>query len=152
MSNQKEKLSLNTYLVYNGDCERAFSFYKSVFVDAELYIARYQDAPEQAKQFFVNAVGESVLHATLTIDENTVLMGNDNPDPLPAPAKPSFGNFYLYIEAEDPKEAIRIFNGLSACGKIILPIAETFWSPVYGIFIDRFGVRWKITSHQSLDA
>lgn len=142
-------VSLSPYLVYNGNCEEAFNFYTTVFRTAGLYIARYKDAPAEAKKFFPDAPDESVMHATLKIDENTVIMGNDTADPSPQSTKSYPGDFYLYVDMDDPKEAIRIFNELSVAGEIILPVSQTFWSPVYGILTDRFGVRWKLTSHQS---
>ncbi len=142
-------ISLNPYLVYNGKCEEAFNFYKNIFSNAELHITRYKDAPEEAKKFFPNAPNESVVHATLKINENTVIMGNDNAESSPQLIKPFSNDFYLYFVTDNPKEAIRIFNELSIAGKIILPIAQTFWSPLYGVLIDRFGIHWKLTSHQS---
>jgi PhnB protein len=61
-------ISLNPYLVYQGNCAEAFTFYKSVFGGESLYIGRYKDAPEEARKFFPNAHDESVMHATLQID------------------------------------------------------------------------------------
>lgn len=141
--------SLNPYLVYNGNCEEAFNFYKKVFRGADLHITRYKEAPEEAKKFFPNASDENILHATLKIDENMVIMGNDHADSSPQLAKSFSVDFYLYVDIDSPKEAIRIFNELSIAGKVIMPIVETFWSPVYGILTDRFGINWKLTSHQS---
>lgn len=142
-------ISLNPYLVYNGNCEEAFNFYKSVFHGADLHTTYYKDAPREAKKYFPNAPDENVVHATLKIDENTFIMGNDNADPSLPSKKPFSNDFYLYVNTDNPKEAIRIFNELSVAGRVILPIAETFWSPVYGILIDKFGIHWKLTSHQS---
>jgi PhnB protein len=145
-------ISLNPYLVYNGNCEKAFNFYQKVFSGSDLYIARYKDTPEEAKKFFANAADEGVMHGTLKLNENTTIMGNDNADPSAKPSKSTSTDFYLYIDVEDPKEAIRIFNELAEAGTTILPIAQTFWSPLYGILIDEFGIYWKITSHQNLEA
>lgn len=142
-------ISLNPYLVYNGTCEEAFNFYKKVFRSEDLHLTQYKDAPKEAKQFFLNAPEESILHATLKIDKNMVIMGNDNADPSSQLMKPSSTEFYLYVDTDTPQEAVRIFNELSTGGKIILPIAETFWSPVYDVLIDRFGIHWKLTCHQS---
>jgi PhnB protein len=142
-------ISLNPYLVYQGNCAEAFNFYKSVFGGESLYIGRYKDAPEEAKKFFPNAHDESVMHATLQIDERTIIMGNDSADLSDGSAGPISIDFYLYIKTDDPKEANRIFNELSVGGKIIMPIVQTFWSPCYGILADKFGIHWKITSHPS---
>lgn len=42
--------TINTYLVFRGNCEEAFEFYKSVFGDEFPYKGRYKDAPPTDKQ------------------------------------------------------------------------------------------------------
>jgi PhnB protein len=140
-------ISVNPYLVYQGNCAEAFTFYKTAFGGESLYIGRYKDAPEEAKKFYPNAHDENVMHATLQIDERTIIMGNDSADLSAQPPTSSSRDFYLYLNTDNPKEAIRIFNELSVGGKIIMPIVQTFWSPCYGILADKFGIHWKITSH-----
>ena len=140
-------ISIHPYLVYKGNCEEAFHFYKKVLGGGSLYIGHYKDVPEEARKFFPKAHDEHVMHATLKIDETTVIMGNDSAD-LSEPSAMAFSrDFYLYLDTESPEEAIRIFNELSVGGKITIPITPTFWSPCYGILTDRFGIHWKITSH-----
>jgi PhnB protein len=140
-------ISVNPYLVYRGNCEEAFSFYKTVFGSESLYIGRYKDVPEEARKFFPKAHDENVMHATLQIDERTVLMGNDSADIFEQSATSFSRDFYLYLNTDNFEEAIRIFNELSVGGEIIVPIAQTFWSPCYGVLTDKFGIHWKITSH-----
>jgi PhnB protein len=140
-------ISISPYLVYEGNCEEAFNFYNAVFFGESLYIGRYKDVPEDAKKFFPNAVDENVMHAALRIGDGTIIMGNDSPDTNKPSAAAFPRDFYLYINVADPKEAIRIFHELSIGGEIIVPIAETFWSPCYGVLTDKFGIHWKITSH-----
>jgi PhnB protein len=142
-------ISLNPYLVYQGNCEEALTFYKTVFGAESLYIGRYKDAPEEARKFFPKALDENVMHATLQINERTNIMGSDSADLSDRSAVPIARDFYLYVNTDDPREASRIFNELSVGGKIIMPIVQTFWSPCYGILADKFGIHWKITSHNA---
>jgi len=46
-------ISVNPYLVYQGNCEEAFIFYKKVFVSESLYIGYYKDVPAEAKKKIV---------------------------------------------------------------------------------------------------
>ena len=41
--------SVNVYLNYDGNCEEAFQFYKSVFGGDFSYVGRFKDMPPQAK-------------------------------------------------------------------------------------------------------
>ena len=36
---------VNVYLTFNGNCEEAFNFYKSVFGGEFLYLGRFKDMP-----------------------------------------------------------------------------------------------------------
>jgi PhnB protein len=37
--------TVNVYLTFNGNCEEAFNFYKSVFGGEIPYLGRYKDMP-----------------------------------------------------------------------------------------------------------
>ena len=53
-------------------------------------------------------------------------------------------NFYIAVAPESKEEAERIFNGLSAGGKIEMPLQDMFWGAYYGSFTDKFGVQWMV--------
>ena len=53
---------------------------------------------------------------------------------------------YIYrTHITSKEEADRLFNGLSAGGKVTMPIADMFWGSYYGQFIDKFGVQWMVS-------
>jgi PhnB protein len=134
-------LILNPYLVFKDNCEDAFNFYKVVFNGIILFMGRYKDVPPEHRQLFPASADEKIMHATLQININTTIMGCDRIESY----DPSKDNFYLYISTETQDEAYRIFHELSADGKIIMPISQTFWSTHYGMVADKFGINWKIT-------
>ncbi len=41
-------------------------------------------------------------------------------------------------------ETKRVFDALSERGQVQMPLAETFYSPAFGMCIDRFGTPWMI--------
>ena len=45
--------SVNVYLTFNGNCEEAFNFYKSVFGGEFPYIGRFKEMPPQEGMVFV---------------------------------------------------------------------------------------------------
>jgi PhnB protein len=133
---------LNPYLFFNGNCEEAFNFYKSVFRAEFKYLGRYKDVPNTDRQIFQES-DEKIMHVTLPISKEATLMGSDDTD--------SYGeiglnnSFALYINTDNRDEADRLFNELSVGGQIKVSMTETFWGSYYGIFKDRFGINWKIT-------
>jgi len=135
---------VNTYLSFNGDCEKAFEFYKAVFEKEFKYIGRYKDVPEVARHNFPNCEDEHIMHVTLPISNETNLMGADMID-LNKQEKNVSNFFSLYVSTESKEEADRLFNSLSKDGEIILTISDQFWGSYYGICIDKFGINWKIS-------
>ena len=137
--------TLNPYLVFKGNCEEAFNFYKIVFDGQILFMGRYKDVPEGSRQFFPDSAGEKIMHATMEIDTKTILMGCDGLESYEQSEEVSAPDFYLYISTGNQEDAYRIFSELSAGGIVTMPIAQTFWSNHYGMVIDKFGIHWKIT-------
>lgn len=133
---------LNPYLFFNGNCEEAFNFYKTVFRKEFKYLGRYKDVPNTDRQIFKEH-DEKIMHVTLPISDETTLMGSDNTE---ANSESVVNNsFALYINTDNRSEADRLFNELSVGGQIKVSMTETFWGSYYGIFKDRFGINWKIT-------
>jgi len=138
-------IKLNPYLVFKDTCEDAFNFYKVVFDGEILFMGRYKDVPQENRKLFPSSLDDKIMHATLQINPETVLMGCDSVEAYER-SKGAFENtFYLYISTESKEDAYRIFNELSAEGKVTMPITQTFWSTHYGMVIDKFGIHWKIT-------
>ena len=47
-----------------------------------------------------------------------------------------------------PADAERIFNALAEGGNVSMPFQKTFWSPGFGMVVDRFGTPWMVNSEQ----
>jgi PhnB protein len=58
--------------------------------------------------------------------------------------QPSFQGFSLSLTAPDPAEAERLFSALGDGGQVQMPLAQTFFSPRFGMVADRFGVSWMV--------
>jgi len=135
--------TLNPYIYFNGNCEDAFKFYKSVFRQEFTYIGRYKDVPKTDRQIFQEA-DEKIMHISLPISTETILMGSDNTGAYEESI--AYNNFSLIIHTDRKSEADRLFNELSEGGQVKAPMNLTFWGSYYGICIDKFGISWKITS------
>jgi len=136
--------TVNVYLNYNGNCEEAFDFYKSVFGGEFAHLSRYKDLPaEDGTTPFPKEMDEKIMHVYLPISKETSLFGSDIGGAW-APTFQQGNNFYITISAGSKEEADRLFNGLSAGGTITMPIADTFWGDYFGTILDRFGINWMI--------
>ena len=134
---------VNAYMTFNGNCEEAFRFYKSVFGGEFLYIGRYKDVPPIDRQAFRPENDEKIMHVSLPISKETILMGCDSPEANGHGAI-SGNNISLSIDTEGREEANRLFNGLSVGGQIKMSMSQTFWGAYFGVLTDRFGINWLI--------
>ncbi len=74
---------------------------------------------------------------------NNTLMGTDALESMGQ--KLTIGSeFYIALFPESKEEAERLFNGLSAGGKIEMPLQEMFWGAYLGSFTDKFQVQWMV--------
>jgi PhnB protein len=133
-------MKLNPYLNFDGNAEEAFKFYQTVF-GGELFLQRMNQAP--GTESLPEDEKNRVMHVSIPIGDGQFLMASD--------CVPSMGhvlkvgnNNYISITPDSRKEADRLFNGLSAGGKVEMPIADMFWGDYFGSFEDKFGVRWMI--------
>ncbi|MBK6284960.1 MAG: VOC family protein [Draconibacterium sp.] len=134
-------MKVNPYLNFDGQAEEAFIFYKSVFGGEFTGNMKMKDAPDGDK--LPKDEQNRVMHISLPISENILLMASD--------IMPSMGqklikgnNNYISLHPDSKAEADRIFNRLSAGGKIEMPMADQFWGDYFGSFIDKFGISWMI--------
>ena len=135
--------TINPYLTFNGNCEEAFNFYKSVFGGEFSYVGRFSEmppmphAPEMSEE-----QKNKIMHISLPVGEGTILMASD--------AMEGFGdvnpgtNFSISINTKSKEEADRLFNGLAEGGTITMTMNETFWGAYFGTFIDKFGIAWMV--------
>jgi PhnB protein len=130
-------MQLNTYLVFDGNCEEAFRFYARVLggkIDAMMPHAGSPAEKDTPKEW-----RDKILHARMQVG-NHVLMASDAPPGRYS--KP--GGFSVNIGVTAPAEAERIYAALSEGGTVHMPLGQTFWARRFGMFIDRFGTPWMI--------
>ena len=134
---------LNPYIYFNGTCEDAFNFYKSVFGSEFLLVSRFKDMPENPNYPIAESDKEKIMHISLPISKESVMYGCDSIQVIDNSTVIS-NNISLSIETETIEEATRIFNGLSNGGNVTMPLNKTFWDAYFGMFTDKFGINWMV--------
>ena len=135
--------TVNAYLTFNGNCEEAFLFYKSVFGGEFPYIGKYKDMPQTEVGHCPPEDGEKIMHVSLPISKETILMGSDSSESF-GQATVMGNNISLSINTDTEEEATRLFNALSAGGTVKMPLDKTFWGAFFGMFTDKFGIHWMV--------
>ena len=140
---------VNPYLTFSGNCEEAFTFYKSIFGGDFQFVGRFKEMPPMEGCPPVSeAEAEKIMHISLPISKETSLMGSDSLDAF-GQATIVGTNFTISINTTSQEEADKLFNGLSAGGKVTMPMDKTFWGSYFGMFVDKFNMQWMVSFEQN---
>lgn len=137
---------VNNYLNFPGTAEEAMNFYKTVFKGefGGMGIQRFGDIPAQeGMPPLSDADKKLILHIELEILGGYTIMATDAPASMGFNLTPG-NNMHISLEPESRAETKRIFEGLSAGGKVTMPLEDMFWGAYYGSCTDKFGINWMV--------
>ena len=134
---------LNPYLHFNGNAEEAFTFYKSVFGGEFASFVRFKDfaMPEHPID---EKEDNKIMHVSLPISGTSILMGSDVPQFM-GMVNENENRSKISIAVDSKDEADKLYNGLSAGGKIEMPIADSPWGSYFAMFRDKYGIEWMVS-------
>ena len=138
---RKVQMRVNIHLLFCGQCQKAFEFYKDLLGGSITLMLTYGDSPAAEK-----APGEwhsKIVHANLVVNDMVLAGADILPEQYERPQ-----GYYVLLEIEEPSEAERIFKALSEGGSVQMPIQKTFWSVRFGVLVDRFVTPWEINCVQ----
>lgn len=132
-----EAVTVNPYLTFNGNCQEAMTFYQQV-LGGELEIMPFEGSPADVPDDYKH----KVMHAALRFGQAVIMASDGMPD-----SEAVMGDATnISLTTPDVVEGERLFNGLSNGGTILMPFEEMFWGDKFGMLIDKFGVRWMVSS------
>jgi PhnB protein len=128
--------TLNPYLGFRGNAREAMEFYQSVFGGALTVstFAEFQAASEPEEN-------DLIMHAQLTTDGGLVLMGSDTPNRMDYNVGDTIA---ISLSGDDNDELTGYYDALIEGGTVLQPLTKATWGDSFGMFIDRFGVRWLV--------
>jgi PhnB protein len=133
-------MQVQPYLFFDGRCEEAIEFYKTVLGAKVEMLMRNKESPEPHQPGLLPPGSENkVLHASIRIG-SAVIMASDGF----CSGQPKFEGFRLSLTVPTVAEAEKLFATLADGGQIQMPLSKTFFSPMFGMVADRFGVGWMV--------
>ena len=134
---------VSAYLNFSRNTEEAFRFYQTIFGgEFPGGINRFRDIPVMDGMPPIPEEDKNlVMHIELELPGGFRLMGTDAPESMGFHV--AFGNnIYLNLEPDTREETRRLFNSLSAGGKVEQELQDMFWGAYFGSCTDKFGVKW----------
>jgi PhnB protein len=130
-------MKADLHLVFTGQCSEAFAFYEKTFNGKIKMCMKFADAPEGVP--VPPDMKDKVMHMAMPLG-GVMLMGCDAPPDRATP----MGGFQISASVTEEAEAKRIYAALSEGGSVQMPLMKTFWSPLFGMCTDKFGVAWMV--------
>ncbi len=129
-------MHVQPYLFFEGRCEEALEFYHAAAGAEVKELVRYKENPDGGCK---PGTEDKVMHCGFTIG-NTEIWASDGM----CAGETKFHGFSLALTVPTEAEAERLFAALSEGGQVQMPLAKTFFSPLFGMVHDRFGVLWMV--------
>ena len=133
-------MSFHAYLFFSGACKEAFTRYNEIF-GGELFIMTNAEAPEGSG---MPGGADMIIHAAITLPNGGLLMASDDPTGDGGGTK----GISVAYTANDVDETKRVFEALGEGGQVTAPLEQTFFSPMFGMCVDRWGVSWMVDTKQ----
>ncbi|MCL2571660.1 MAG: VOC family protein [Defluviitaleaceae bacterium] len=132
-------MSFDVFLNFDGDCRQAMEFYAGVFkLEMPGHIMTYDEAPgfqvpDEAKN--------RILYSTLPIFGCNVMFS----DCPPGQHYVKGTNIALTLGTNDATEIERLYNALKEGGVVNMELGKTFFSELYAMVTDKFGITWQLS-------
>jgi PhnB protein len=126
------------YLFFNGRCEEAIQYYQKHLGAKVNMQMRYKEAPPGDGPG-ANYDGEKIMYSNITIGDSVLMASDDCVN-----SETKFQGFSLSLSVADTAEADRVYAALADGGKACVPLSKTFFSPYFGMVVDRFGMSWMV--------
>jgi len=133
-------MKLELFINFDGNCREAVDFYAKVFKSEVQNMMTYEQAPADPNHPMAEADKNKIMYAGIPMGGMTVMF-MDMPSGYPLIVG---NNINPTISMANKEEIERIFNELKDGGEVYMELQKTFFSELYGMLKDKFGVIWQI--------
>lgn len=126
------------YLIIRGQCEQAINYYRE-HLGAEVdMLMRFSESPDSQNCPIPEGWENRVMHCSFRIGESSIMASDGNGE------DPAIAGAFIALALPAEEDVTRAFAALSQNGQVIMPPEKTFWSPLFGMVTDQFGVGWML--------
>jgi len=133
-------MRISPHLCFDGQCREAMQLYQKTLGGTIQTMLTYGESPMASTTD--SRWHDRIVHATLMLDEieltgvDTIAGSYQRPQ-----------GFFLTLTLDGVARAQDIYQSLAQGGVIVVPFEKTFWSPGFGVLVDRFNVPWEINAN-----
>lgn len=136
----KSGTTVQPYLFFEGRAEEAIEFYKTALGAEVEVLLRYKESPEAPPpDKLPSGALDKIQHASIRVGGSIISLSDGH-----CSGAPAFKGFAVTLVMHDIEEVARAFKALSLGGQSVQPLIATFFSPSFGMVVDKFGVMWML--------
>lgn len=128
------------FINFDGNCRAAVEFYAKVFRTDVQNLMTYGEAPPDPGNPIAETDRDRIMYAGLRFG-NLTAMFMDMPSGTPFIKG---NNITPTLSMDDKEEVKRLFHELSDGGTVDMELQKTFFSELYGMVTDPFGIIWQL--------
>ena len=133
-------MDLELFINFDGNCREAVGFYAKVFKTTVNNLMTYADAPPDPNYTLPEEDKDKIMYAGVLIGGITVMfMDMPSGEPLAVG-----NNITPTISTDNKDEVMRLFNELKEDGEVYMKPQQAFFSELYCMVRDKYGVIWQI--------
>ena len=133
-------MQLELFINFDGNCRQAVEFYAKVFKSEVQNLMTYSQSPPDENYPIAEADKDKIMYAGIPIGGVTVMFMD-----MPSDMTLTIGdNINPTVNVEDKDEVIRLFNELKEGGEVYMEPQKVFYSELYAMVKDKFGVIWHL--------
>ena len=137
-------MRISAHLCFDGQCREAIQLYQRILGGTIQTMLTYGESPMASSTD--PRWHDRIVHATLVVDDIELTGVDMIPGSYHRPQ-----GFFLTLSVAGVARAEEIFKALGQGGEIQVPFEKTFWSPGFGVLIDRFQIPWEINADGGQD-
>jgi PhnB protein len=137
-NDRETTMKINPYLIFNGDCKAAFTFYAESLKGNIEAMMTFGETP--AAEHVPKDLHNLIIHTRLAVGDQAIMGSDTTPD---RPVEEMSG-CSVSLNVDSIAEAERVFNALAEDGEVQMSLEQTFWAARFGMLVDRFGVSWMV--------
>lgn len=134
-------IGINPYLMLDGKGKEAVDFYEYALDATVVSVRTYGDIP--GEQAIPEALKGRILHAHIKIGQTDMMIADTFPGPQQSATQPG-NQLSIAVSIASAEKTREVYGKLLEGGQELMPLQETFFSPLYGQVTDKFGVTWQV--------
>ena len=134
-------MQIRPYLIFKGECQDAIKLYEKAFDSKVTEIQRFSDMPEDLENSMriPDDMKDWILMSKLPMGDNFIRLSDTLGELKDAESE----RVSIAVEFEVDKVR-KAFDVLAEDGDIGFPLQQSFFSPLYGVVHDKYGVMWTL--------